>query len=109
MLMVKSSQGIITVVKNNRIIVSLAAIVLTIAGSLSLAVADTPPAPAPAGSTLDQRVAQRKAERGTVLSGTDQKRVVSTCTSAQTKIRAIETGEVSVLDNRTQVYGSIDA
>lgn len=96
-------------VKYNRIFASLAAVALAIAGSVSLAAADSPPAPPPAGSTLDQRIAQRKAERGTNLSSLDQKRIVNTCKGAQTKIRAIETSEVSMLDKRTQVYGSVDA
>lgn len=88
---------------------TLTAITLALAGSAGLAAADTPPAPAPAGSTLEQRIAQRKAERGTTLSENDQKRLISTCRGAQTKIRAIQTSEVAMLDNRSKVYGSIDA
>lgn len=87
----------------------LAVLAAVLAGSISMAAADTPPAPAPAGSTLDQRVAQRKAERGTALSANDQQRLVSTCVNAQAKLRSIETDEVPMLDNRTKVYGSIDA
>jgi hypothetical protein len=96
------------VVKKLKSMGPLAAIVLVLAGS-GLAAADTPPSPAPAGSTLEQRTAQRKTERGTALSNNDQQRLVSTCRSAQTKIRTIQTAEVPMLDNRSQVYGSIDA
>jgi hypothetical protein len=97
------------VVKSIKSGISLAAIALAVAAGSGLAAADTPPAPAAAGSTLEQRIAQRKAERGTALSTIDQKRVISTCRAAQTKIRAVQTAEVSMLDNRSQVYGAIDA
>jgi hypothetical protein len=97
------------VVKNIKFQSALVVIAAVLVGGAGPVAADTPPAPAPAGSTLDQRVAQRKAERGTALSDIDQKRLINTCVGAQTKIRTIETGEVPMLDKRTQVYGSIDA
>lgn len=97
------------VVKSVKLGILLAAMVLTMAGSTSLAVADTPPAQPPAGSTLEQRIAQRKAERGTNLNANDLNRMVSTCKLAQTKIRTIATSEVPMLDKRSQIYGSIDA
>ena len=96
-------------VKINKLRLSLAALTVAMAGSIGMAVADTPPANPPAGSTLDQRIAQRKAERGTALNDTDQKRIVNTCRAAQAKIRSIENDEVTMLANRTQVYSSIDA
>jgi hypothetical protein len=83
-------------------------IVLCLLAGTGLVGAVSPPAPAPAGSTLDQRIAQRKAERGTALSNDDAQRLVSTCAGAQAKLRLIQTGEVAMLQKRTTVYGSID-
>lgn len=95
--------------KNIKLQTGLALMAAVLTGAIGVAAADSPPAPAPAGSSIEQRIAQRKTERGTALSDQDQKRVIGTCVSAQTKIRSIETKEVPMLDNRTQVYGSIDA
>lgn len=77
--------------------------------ALGVAQAETPPAPAAAGSSLEQRIAQRKTERGTMLEQKDLQRIVSTCTRAQTKLRSMQTKEVSVLDKRAKVYAAIDA
>lgn len=78
-------------------------------GGLSVTAVAAPPAPAPAGSTLEQRIAQRKAEQGTALSEKDTQRLTGTCTAAQSKLRLQQSDEVTLLENRAAVYGSIDA
>lgn len=83
--------------------------VLVVAGAIGISTAATPPAVAPPGSTLDQRVAQRKAEQAITLAKPDSDRIVNSCVAAQAKLRAIQTAEVPILDNRTTVYGKIDA
>ncbi len=96
-------------VKASTIKTGLALASLLIIGGVGTVLADSPPAAAPAGSTIQQRIDQRKAERATVLSDTDKQRLVSTCVTAQGKVRSIENDAVPTLDNRTKVYGQIDA
>lgn len=71
--------------------------------------AATPPQPTAAGGTIDQRIAQRKAERGTVLSDTDSKRLVSSCARVQDKLRTIQTAAVPNLQNYLDTYHKVDA
>lgn len=71
--------------------------------------ADASPADTPAGSSFDQRVAQRKKERSIVLSDLDNARLVGTCTSAQNKLRTFEVGMVPALAYRNKIYQQIDA
>src|SRR3954466_15004433 len=75
----------------------------------AIAAADTPPAAAPAGSTLEQRVAQRKAERRVALGETDLQRQISTCVNAQGKLRLIQTNDAAMFSNRLSAYYAIDA
>jgi hypothetical protein len=107
--MIECSKGLLTVVKSAKLQSGLAILAAVLVTGVNVAVADTPPAPAPPGSTLTQRVAQRKAERGTALSAQDQQRLVSTCVGTQAKLRSIETDEVPMLDNRNKTYDTIDA
>lgn len=69
--------------------------------------AKAPAATAP-GSTLEQRVAQRKAEKPTTLDARDQQRVTSMCTNAQAKLRTLKQKTTSIVDTRTGIYKSID-
>jgi hypothetical protein len=85
----------------------LAALLLLL--SSGVAAAATGPAPAPDGSSFDQRLAQRKAERGVVLSQEDQLRLVEQCVNAQGKLRLIQHDDTSMLANRTNVYKKVDA
>jgi hypothetical protein len=67
-----------------------------------------PPA-TPPGSTLDQRVAQRKAERNITLATKDVQRLTSTCQSGQAKARAMQQKTIQTLDRRNKVYTQMDA
>lgn len=67
-----------------------------------------PPA-APAGSSLEQRVAQRKAEKPVTLEQRDQQRIISQCTNAQSKLRALKQQSTTVIDNRVKIYRQVDA
>lgn len=71
--------------------------------------AQAPPATAAPGSTLDQRVAQRKAERNVVLVQKDQVRLTSTCVAAQTKIRALQQKTTSAVAEHVKTNQQIDA
>jgi len=82
---------------------------LTLLIGSGLAAAASPPAVAPPGSTLEQRIIQRKAERAITLSDTDTQRLIRTCPNAQSKLRLIQNGDVAMLKKRTDVYGAIDA
>lgn len=88
-----------------------AAILATLALTMgpALVAAETPPGPTPAGGTLEQRVAQRKAERGTALIEKDFKRLLTTCVAAQIKLRVIQKDDVAMFAKRTRVYGAIDS
>lgn len=79
---------------------------LTLLGHVS---ADSTPAPAAAGSTLQQRVDQRKAERAITLNDADSKRLVSTCVNAQGKIRLIQSDAATMLETHSKVYQTVDA
>lgn len=71
--------------------------------------AQVPPAAPPAGSSFDQRVGQRKAERKIVFTETDQKRLISTCVNAQTKIRTLQQSTTPAVANRAKINQQIDA
>lgn len=70
--------------------------------------AQVPPAPSAPGSSLEQRLAQRKAERKIVLNDKDQKRVVSQCKGAQEASRKIQRETTTIIDKRKSVYRIID-
>ncbi|HEX5456469.1 MAG TPA: hypothetical protein VFW77_03835 [Candidatus Saccharimonadales bacterium] len=71
--------------------------------------AAVPPKNTPPGSTLNQRIAQRKQERGTRLDKTNRLRIQSTCTGTQGVFRSLSDSYSSMTDNRDKVYGTIDA
>lgn len=85
---------------------------VVIAGLIFLnraASAQAPPAaPAPA-STLDQRIAQRKAERNVVIAQKDQQRLVGVCVSAQTKIRVLQQKTTPAVADQVKTNQQIDA
>lgn len=68
--------------------------------------AQAPPAP---GSSLDQRIAQRKAERKIAIAPKDQQRIVSVCVAAQTKVRSLQQKTTPAVAKRAQVNRQIDA
>jgi hypothetical protein len=101
--------------KTDRIVqlqASLLALLLAICGISAFPVAVTaqaPPGPTPTDSSFDQRLAQRKAERNVALDEKTQRRLVTVCTNAQAKVRALQQKTTPALDNRTKVYQQMDA
>jgi hypothetical protein len=83
------------------------AILLVVAVFLSATVSAQ--APTKPGSSLEQRVAQRKAERKIKLDEKSVKRLERSCVSAQTNLRQLRDEYVSVFDKRKEVYRKVDA
>lgn len=71
--------------------------------------AQVPPAAAAPGSTLEQRVAQRKAERNVALAEKDQTRLVSVCVNAQGKLRTMQQKTTPAINERAKLDQQIDA
>ncbi len=93
-------------------VAGIAAIILAVLGAIIIsrpAGAQVPPAAAAPGSTLDQRVAQRKAERNVVIGQKDQQRLISVCVSAQSKIRTLQGQTTPAVANRVKTNQQIDA
>ena len=67
-----------------------------------------PANPAP-GSTIEQRIAQRKAERAITLDEKTTKRYQGTCVNAQAKIREMQQKNTTVAANRNLAYQQMDA
>jgi hypothetical protein len=93
----------------HKIIAALTITLLAISLTTTAALAATSPAPAPAGSSFDQRLVQRKAEQTITLSDNDQKRLITACTTAQSKIRLHETAIASKITTFGATYQRIDA
>lgn len=90
----------------------LASLIIVVAGIILLSgmtQAQSAPGNAPAGSTLEQRIAQRKQERQTNLDEKATKRVQDRCVRTQNKIRSISKSYTDSSDNRNNVYRKIDA
>ncbi len=94
--------------KTLRVRVGAGLVAVFLLGSFGVATAAVPPAPAQAGSTIEQRIVQRKAERGIVLNEVDQKRLTDTCVPAQAKLRLIQHDAVSRLERHSKIYKRID-
>lgn len=71
--------------------------------------AQAAPAPSTPGSTFDQRLAQRKAERNVVLDEKVQKRIISQCVRSQGKVRVLQQKTTPVLTKRAKVNQQMDA
>ena len=69
----------------------------------------TPPKDTKSGSTLKQRVDQRKKERGIKLDDIERTRIVGVCQISQTKIRDLRDSYVPTADRRSKAYNQIDA
>lgn len=67
------------------------------------------PAKTPAGSSIEQRIAQRKVERQIKLDEPNTLRLQSTCVQAQTKIRQLRDNYVVISDKRSEIYRKVDA
>lgn len=70
--------------------------------------AQTPPATPSAATTLEQRVAQRKAERNITLTQPETSRVVSQCIGAQGNLRKLQQETTVLAQARSTVYRNID-
>lgn len=70
--------------------------------------AQLPPGPTAPGSTLEQRLAQRKQERQVKLTEKDQKRLISQCKGAQEISRKIQRDTTTTVDKRKAAYRVID-
>jgi hypothetical protein len=79
-----------------------------LAGFAAAKAASGPANTAP-GSTLNQRVAQRKGEQRIKLNTNDKQRIQFQCTLAQSKLRTMGDTYSSSSDNRDKVYHQIDA
>lgn len=77
--------------------------------NMGFALADTPPATPPPGSTAAQRLDQRKKERNIQLDAATTKRLTSLCVSGQTTVRAMQQKLTPVFTDRAKTYKSIDA
>lgn len=75
---------------------------------LGIVQAQVAPVAPPPGSTLEQRIAQRKAERKIALADKDQKRLISLCKAAQEASRKIQRETTSIIDKRKTTYRTID-
>lgn len=91
--------------------------VITCAVAIAIAVilidrtvyAQSPPAVAPPSSSLETRVAQRKAERNLVIAPKDQQRLLAVCVSAQTKVRVLQQKTTLAVAKQAKANQQIDA
>ncbi len=93
----------------NKVFVIVLLSVLTVSSFGGFASAASNPGNTPAGSSLAQRIAQRKKERKIKLDDAAKTRLESQCVSAQGVLRTKTDGYSSSSDNRDKVYRSIDA
>lgn len=68
-----------------------------------------PPAAPPAGSSFDQRLAQRKAEQNLQLDEKSLKHIQQRCVNAQGDIRTLKGSTDTMVNNRNNTYKNIDA
>ncbi len=82
-------------------------LVLAVIGTGNIATADTKSPPA--GSTFEQRLAQRKKEQNIKLEKRDQARIEQRCVSAQTAITSLQQQLSEPINTRHKQYKNIDA
>lgn len=83
-------------------------LLLAIVAPLSVS-AQTAPSPTLPGGPIDQRLAQRKAERNIVLTQADQQRLTSSCVKSQGSLRLILNETTGISESRDKVLQQIDA
>ena len=66
------------------------------------------PSPTAPGSTLEQRVAQRKQEQQVILDETQTKRVQKQCKAAQVRLNNVIKDITKLSDNRSNTYRNVD-
>ncbi len=91
------------------IILAVAASCFTIMVLAATANAQVPPAATAPGGSIEQRIAQRKAERNVVISTQDKARLESSCSTAQTKLRSLQQTTTPVVLERAKSNLLIDA
>lgn len=100
------------IAKTNKIYFFLFAFSLIALGLCGFAIAhaaSSSPANSNPGSTLSQRVAQRKIEQNIRLSKPDMARLQSQCTGVQSVIRTLTDSYTTSSNNRDKIYRGIDA
>lgn len=95
-------------------ILGVAVIGLAVAGIVGLKAAPSqavgvPPAAPPAGSSFDQRLAQRKTEQNLKLDDKTAKHIQQQCVNAQGAIRVLKGKTDTMVANRNNTYKNIDA
>lgn len=88
------------------------AVVVVFAAALvfsSYVSAQSAPQPTKPGSSLEQRVAQRKVERKVKLDALSTTRYEGSCVRAQTTLRQLRDEYVAVIDKRKEIYRKVDA
>ncbi|MDQ5953527.1 MAG: hypothetical protein QG562_518 [Patescibacteria group bacterium] len=80
-------------------------VLLMFVPTIVMAADPSPPAP---GSTLEQRVAQRKQEQQVVLDETQTKRVQKQCKAAQVRLGSVIKDITKLSDNRSTTYRNVD-
>lgn len=83
--------------------------VFAVSGFGNYASAATNPKNTPPGSSLEQRIAQRKKERKIKLDDNTKTRLEGQCVYAQGNLRTLTDSYSKSSDNRDKVYRSIDA
>jgi hypothetical protein len=71
--------------------------------------ADTTPADPAAGSTIDQRIEQRKRERNLAYDERETKRLTDRCVQGQNNLRRLVDPKTKMLERRDQTYSSVSA
>jgi len=89
-------------------IVAFFCLVLLLANSTGVVFATGIPAPPAAGSTFDQRLAQRKAEQNEQLNAQTQQHITAICAQQQAGIRRLQGKATTMSNNRTSTYQKID-
>ncbi|HEX5798269.1 MAG TPA: hypothetical protein VFX79_02840 [Candidatus Saccharimonadales bacterium] len=69
----------------------------------------SPPKDTKSGSSLKQRITQRKKERGIKLDEVQRIRFESVCQISQTNIRNLRDSYVPIADKRSKAYNQVDA
>lgn len=73
--------------------------------TIAMAADPSPPAP---GSTLEQRIAQRKQEQQIVLDENQTKRIQKQCKAAQVRLNSVIKDITKLSDNRSSTYRNVD-
>lgn len=92
------------------IFLGLLAVILIITSVKVVSAQNTRPIPKspPPGSTMEQRLNQRKAEQNVVLAPAEDKRLIGVCANVQTKLRDVQQKATAANDKRVKVNQQVD-